>query len=160
MNNRDVLPIYILLIIIAHGIYLLKQSYSIGISSTPSLPYNIFFINKNKKEFNKNDLIVFRYPGENIYNFIKNEEFVKIATCFPKDFLFVNEKFEYFCNGKQVGKALLKDSESKELIPFVFNGIIPPNKYFVTGIHIKSWDSKYWGFVDKERIVATAKGLF
>ena len=56
-------------------------------------------------------------------------------------------------------KALLKDGEGKSLKPYVFNGVIPNNKYFVSGIHPKSWDSRYFGFIDKNRIIATAKGL-
>lgn len=157
--KKDVLPIYIVLIIIAHGIYLVKKSYSIGFSITPSLPYSIFFINKKNTNFAKNDFIVFQYPGENIYGYKKDEQFVKIASCFPDDFLKVNEQFEYFCNEKNIGKAYTKDSQNNKIQPFVFNGIIPKNQYFVTGTHLKSYDSKYWGFVHKEKIMATAKGL-
>lgn len=153
------LKILIPLMIFGHGIFLLKQSYGIGFSVTPSLPYHIFLIDKKNLNFKKDDLIVFQYPGENIYNFEKNESFIKSAKCFPGDTLKTNTNYEYFCNGKNIGKAYLEDSNGKKLDHFIFNGIIPQNKYFVTGTHPKSWDSKYWGFVNKKRIIATAKGL-
>lgn len=157
--KKEYLKITIFLMIFVQGIYLFKQSYGLGISLTPSLPYYVFIINKKNLNFKKDDLIVFKYPGENIYSYKKDEQFVKIASCFPNDNLKVDENYEYFCNGKSIGKAPLRDGRGIELQHFIFNGIIPDNKYFVIGTHPKSWDSKYWGFVSKERIIATAKGL-
>jgi conjugal transfer pilin signal peptidase TrbI len=156
--KKEYLKIAIFLMIFAQGIYTFKQSYGVGFSVTPSLPYYVFLIDKKHLSFKKNDLIVFKYPGENIYNYKKDEQFVKIASCFPGDNLEVKD-FEYFCNAKSIGIAFSKDGKGKELKPFIFSGIIPKNEYFVVGTHPKSWDSKYWGFVSKERIVATAKGL-
>lgn len=104
-------------------------------------------------------MIVFKYPGEDIYNYKKDEQFVKIVSCISGESLITNENYEYFCNGEFIGKALLKDGEGKSLKPYVFNGVIPNNKYFVSGTHPKSWDSRYFGFIDKNRIIATAKGL-
>jgi len=159
MVKKNILPVFILLAIIAHGIYLFKQNYFLGFSLTPSLPYNVFFVNKKDKEFIKNDLIVFAYPGQNIYAYKTGEKFVKIASCFPNDILITNENLEYYCNGKIIGKAYLYDSQGKRLSHFRFNGPIPKDKYFVTGTHPKSWDSKYWGFVSKDTIIGKAKGL-
>jgi signal peptidase I len=158
MNPKLNLKIFIFLMIFFHGIYILKQSYGIGFSVTPSLPYYAFLIDKKDLTFSKKDLIVFKYPGENVYNYKTDESFVKIVSCVPGEIL-KTKNYEYFCNDEYIGKALLKDGQGKSLNPFVFNGIIPKNNYFVTGTHQKSWDSKYWGFVSKDRIIATAKGL-
>lgn len=159
ISSKQYLKISIFLMIFFHGVYILKQSYEVGFSATPSLPYHVFLINKKNLNFNKNDLIVFKYPGKNIYNYKKNESFVKIVSCIPGEILKTNENYEYFCNEKKIGKAVLEDSQGKQLNPFIFNGVIPNNKYFVIGTHSKSWDSKYWGFVPKNNITATARGL-
>ena len=157
--KKEHLKIAIFLMIFIQGVYLFKQSYGLGISLTPSLPYYVFIINKKNLDFKKDDLIVFKYPGTKIYSYEEGEQFVKIAACFPKDNLTVNENYEYFCNGKNIGKAPLQDGKGIELQHFIFNGIIPENEYFVIGTHPKSWDSKYWGFVSKNQITGTAKGL-
>lgn len=157
MKNTHLILIVILCFILT--IYNVRQFYGIGFSFTPSLPYYVFLVKKKELNFNKNDLVVFKYPGENVYSYMHNEQFVKIVSCMPGDYLNVNENFEYFCNDIKIGKAFLKDSSEKELNHFVFNGIIPAERYFVIGTHDKSWDSKYWGFVPKENIIATAKGL-
>jgi len=159
MVKKNSLPIFILLAVIAHGVYLFKENYSLGISFTPSLPYSLFFVDKKHINFVKNDFIVFFYPGQNIYAYKTGEKFVKIAKCFPNDILTTNENREYLCNGKNIGKAYLNDSQGKRLSRFRFNGSIPQNKYFVIGTHPKSWDSKYWGFVSHENIIGKAKGL-
>lgn len=159
MNTKLNLKIFIFLAIFINGIYILKQNFGIGFSATPSLPYYVFLINKKNLNFTKKDLIVFKYPGKNIYNYKTDESFVKIVSCMPGEILKTDEKYEYFCNGEYIGKALLKDGQGKSLEPFFFNGIVPTDKYFVVGTNLKSWDSKYWGFVSKDRIIATAKGL-
>lgn len=158
--NKTSIKIVIFLMIFAHGIYTFKQSYEIGFSVTPSLPYTVFLINKKNLNFKKNDLIVFKYPGENIYNFKKNEQFVKVAICLPGDLLHVNDNLEYFCNGKKIGTAAKEDSQGKLLKHFYYSGQVPEGKYFVIGTHPKSWDSKYWGFVEHSSILATAVGIF
>lgn len=157
--NKLYLKITIFLMIFFHGVYILKQSYGIGFSVTPSLPYYVFLIDKKNLDFKKNDLIVFKYPGENVYNYKTDESFVKIVSCISGETLNTFDNYEYFCNGEYIGKALTKDGIGKNLNPFVFNGVIPNNKYFVSGTHSKSWDSRYWGFVSKDKIIATAKGL-
>jgi len=157
--KKDILPVYIILFIIAHGIFLFQKNYSLGISFTPSLPYNIFFVDKKDTQFKKNDLIVFNYPGKNVYMYQTGEKFVKIAKCFSNEILTINKNKEYFCNGELIGKAHLHDTEGKKLSIFNFNGPIPKDKYFVVGTHLKSWDSKYWGFVSQENIIGKAKGL-
>jgi len=153
------LKILILLLITGHGIFLLQQSYKLGFSITPSLPYHVFLIDKKNLNFKKNDFIVFQYPGENIYSFKTNEFFIKSVRCFPGNILKTNMNYEYFCNSTNIGRAYLEDSNGKKINHFVFNGVVPKDMYFVTGTHPKSWDSKYWGFVNKKRIIATAKGL-
>ncbi|EAL3751808.1 S26 family signal peptidase, partial [Campylobacter coli] len=35
---------------------------------------------------------------------------------------------------------------------FIFNGVIPKDKFFVMGTHPRSFDSRYWGFVDRKDI--------
>jgi signal peptidase I len=159
-TQKDILPLYIVLALIAHGVYLFKQNYSVGFSFTPSLPYTIFLVDKKDTAIQKDDLVVFNYPGEDIYMYKTGEKFVKIAICFPNDILFVNENREYFCNGRKIAQAPLHDSQGKKLSHFKFNGSIPKNNYFAIGTHPKSWDSKYWGFVSKENIIGKAKGLF
>lgn len=158
-KKHNIFPIFIILAIIAHGVYILKQSYMIGFSATPSLPYSVFLVDKKDTKFLKNNLIVFSYPGKDIYNYKHGNQFVKVVSCMPNELLQTNNNFEYFCNGQKISQAQFVDSKGEKLPHFVFNGPIPKDNYFVLGTHLKSWDSKYWGFVSKDRIIGTAKGV-
>ena len=97
--SKNLLLFTIFLMIFFFVIYTLSKSYKIGFSATPSLPYYVFLIDKKDLDFKKNDLIVFKYPGEDIYNYKKDEQFVKIVSCISGESLITNENYEYFCNG-------------------------------------------------------------
>ena len=141
-------------------IKIISLKYNIAISSTPSLPYALFILDKKYdfKEIKKDAIIAFKYPGKNKYVYNHNDLFIKIIKCVPGDYLRVFDK-KYYCNKKYIATALDKDSQGKKIDNFKFNGIIPKGKYFVIGTHPRSFDSRYWGFVDKNKIIAIAKGL-
>jgi len=126
----------------------------IGINFSPSLPQKYLIGVRNTRDIKKGDLIVFRFKGDDFAP--KGLQFFKKVVCVPGDKLEVNpQKREFYCNGKFIGRALnYSCKEHKPVYPFVFNGTIPKGKYFVIGTDKCSYDSRYWGFVDKSQIVA------
>jgi len=42
---------------------------------------------------------------------------------------------------------------------FVYNGAIPDGMYFMMGSHKDSYDSRYYGLVDKDRFIGGAYPL-
>ena len=61
---------------------------------------------------------------------------------------------------RNVGHTLAEDSERNPLPLFRFDGVIPEGKLFVVGHHPRSWDSRYFGFVDVEEVLNRAYPLF
>ena len=61
--------------------------------------------------------------------------------------------------GSLVFEIFEKDTGGREL-PMINSGKIPHKKYFVTSHAIRSFDSRYWGFVDEENIIGKAYPLF
>lgn len=85
-----------------------------------------------------------------------NKHFKHIAKyikCVEGDILKVTKEKEYFCNDIYLGFAQNTNSKGKEIKNFVFNGAIPKNKFFAMGTHLMSYDSRYFGFIDKTQIV-------
>ena len=80
---------------------------------------------------------------------IKPEYLIKIAVCLPGDRL-EYRKGVFYCNGKEVTKIAV----SSPFRPFSFSGIIPEGKLFLIGRHPYSYDSRYMGLVDIDRVVA------
>lgn len=56
------------------------------------------------------------------------------------------------CNGKLLGAVLSETRKGAPLVPFRFNGVIPSGKMFVVGDHPRSYDSRYFGFIDRDRV--------
>lgn len=92
--------------------------------------------------------------------YIKNEkiQYLKKIGCKEGMYLEVLND-SYFCNNELIGKALKYDGNNKPLTQFIYNGYIPKDNYFVIGTHELSYDSKYFGFISKDKVLRTATPL-
>ena len=80
----------------------------------------------------------------------------KEVGCAPGDLLAVDADRRFSCNGKPLGQALITDSHGNTLPLFSFNGVIPLENYFMIGSNLRSFDSKYFGFIKKNEILYKA----
>lgn len=64
----------------------------------------------------------------------------------------------FWCNGVRLGGFITRTWDDKPLTPFAYNGKIPDGQAFVMGSHPRSFDSRYFGLVDKSRLIRM-KGL-
>ena len=123
---------------------------------TPSLSHRVYLMGK-AKEIGKNDYVVFSMKGD---RFAKDsDKLLKRVGCAEGDVLRTAGK-EYFCNDVLLGKA--KDFSLKgDRIPnFKYNGVIGSGFLFVIGEHKDSYDSRYFGFINKDQVVAKAYPLW
>jgi conjugal transfer pilin signal peptidase TrbI len=59
----------------------------------------------------------------------------------------------FYCNGVRLGGFITRTWDDKPLVPFAYDGTIPVGQAFVMGSHPRSFDSRYFGLVDKPRLV-------
>lgn len=131
--------------------------YYLALNFTPSLTEFIFIVDKhtNIDTLKKDDIVGFKYTHDD-YPFYKNgDSFIKYIACMEGDFLAI-ENGEVKCNGKYLGSQIKQDSKGNILPQFEFYGVIPKNKYFMWTPFVKSYDSRYWGFIDKSDILGKA----
>lgn len=62
----------------------------------------------------------------------------------------------FWCNGVRLGGFITRTWDDKPLTPFAYDGKIPEGQAFVMGTHPRSFDSRYFGPVDKSRLVRLA----
>jgi len=127
------------------------------VNPTPSLGTTLFLLKRSPDTVGKKDYVVFRLKETD--RRAPGRQLVKQVTCDEGDTLNVMER-EYWCNGDEyLGRAKDLDLKGEKLDPFIYNGVIPKGLCFVSGHHKDSYDSRYWGFLNKKDIGALAYPL-
>lgn len=100
------------------------------------------------------DIVVFSPPPYPIAYVPLGSKVAKYVACGAGESFEVRGK-EYFCANHDKPLALAQDydSQGREMIAFSYDGkSVPVGKFFATGIHDRSFDSRYFGFVDYSSI--------
>lgn len=141
----------IVFVVLYSAVTFIAELYGIGVIQTQSIDKSVIIYEKDFKESGlKGKIVFFLLPQKTPY-FPQYSNFAKYVRCEGGDKLSVRG-LEYFCNDELIGTAKTKDKNGKSVTPFVYEGLIPEGQYFVMGTHERSYDSRYWGFVDKNLI--------
>lgn len=132
-----------------------------------SLPEKVYIWNSDVKSLNRGDYIEFNPPLD---VFTAGKVLIKKIACMPGDVLEVRKAisgktpedfqcaYEYYCNGTLIGCSFKYTSQGHPLVSYTKSGVL--DGYFVVGTHRRSYDSKYFGPIKKDHIIAKLKPLF
>ena len=128
----------------------------ISVTITPSLRNRIFLLDRypNTGSIKKDQYVLFILRSE-ITEGSKTNKVIKKVACVEGDELLVRER-SYFCNDRYLGAAKEYSLTGEKLTHFPFEGIIPEGKLFVFSNHVDSFDSRYFGFVRRDDVLAVA----
>jgi signal peptidase I len=136
------------------GDYILVNKFLYG----PELPLTDWRL-PGLRDPHRGDIIVFKYPQD------EKRDFIKRIVGLPGDEVHVRGQ-HVFVNGKAIEEPYVKRLDS--VVPSAqpaFCGyaygceptVVPPNSYFVMGDNRdNSQDSRYWGFVTRDKIKGKA----
>ncbi len=116
---------------------------------TPSIEPSILIKAGGKPS--KGEYVSFKFQ----HDLISTKPFLltKKIACIQGDFLQVKEEVHFYCNDQYLGFAKRSTLDGKPMPIFKWpQGLIPKGKIFVTGKHVDSFDSKYWGFLDVSEV--------
>ncbi len=160
LNRREQAVALVFLAFILVGAWLPGR---ITVATSGSLDYRVFFLLPAPAKVELGDYLVFRrqdlsqvQSGLRAYH----DQMLKKVGCLPGDQLTMNAANQFFCNGQPLGQALEADSKGRPLPQFSFNGTVPADKLFMVGTHPRSYDSKYYGFIDVHEISHQALPLW
>ncbi len=135
--------------------------YKFSVTLTPSLKHRIYWLTRNPDKVVRGDYVLFHHKELAAkVGMKKSEEMLKVIGCNEGDQLTVDAEKKFYCNGEYMVRAKDISLKGEPLQHFVFNGQIPKGVMFVMGQHKDSYDSRYFGFVDKNRILAKAYPIF
>jgi len=136
------------------GDHLLVSKFTYGLQ-VPFIEDRIFTI----RDPERGDIIVFEFPEDKDKSYFKRRDFIKRVVGLPGDTVEIRNKSVYV-NGKRhlTPEAVYKDSnvtpgprDNMRLIT------IPADNYFVMGDNRdRSYDSRFWRFVDRSAIKGVA----
>ena len=135
----------------------------ITVATSASLDHRVFLLRPVPAQIETNDYLVFRHRdlaqvrqglGAN------RERMIKRVGCRPGEWLQVDAEYRFSCNGRPLGQALATDSQGRPLPRFTHNGPVPAGQLFLVGTHHRSYDSRYFGFVDAHEILHQALPLW
>ena len=132
----------------------------ISVTLTPSLSHRIYWLVSSPERVGRGDYVLFRSRDLTArMGLTKTEEMLKVVGCNEGDILTVTGDKKFSCNGEYLVRAKDVSLKGVPLQHFVFNGKIPTGYMFVMGQHRDSYDSRYFGLVEKSRIRARAYPL-
>lgn len=126
------------------------QGHSVNASLALALPVG---------QLQTNDLVLLEYNHPMFDNGNKLVKIIKRIKCIPGEHLII-EKQNIFCEGVFLGVAKTHRKNGDPFPQFTFDGIIPENKYFLFGDSADSFDSRYFGLIDKSELIYYAKEVF
>ncbi len=140
----------------------------ICITLTPSLNKRVFWMSHNVENIQRNDYVLFTLdtghlsPDVSIPDDVRKGDEVQVmkrVACVTGDLLKVDGQ-DYFYNDSFIGRSKLLSIKGKRLTPFTYNGIVPEGLVFLIGDHPDSYDSRYYGFIDRMTFQAHAWPIF
>lgn len=132
------------------------MNYGFYINQSASFKEHFFII---KKHFSNSDItrdaIITKRMTQGSPYVPTGKLIVKKVVCESGNLLETRGK-DFYCNGSYLVTALEKDSKGDSLEQFHFNGEIPKDKLFIVGENLKSYDSRYFGLIDKLEVEGVA----
>ncbi len=126
------------------------------ISLDKSLPYHVWWAYRCDG-IKKGDYVEFKVDWDDKY--FKGAYLIKKVACDEGEILETRGR-DYYCNTDYLGEAVDRDGKGNPVSNFYFYNIIPYGKMFVMGTHQRSYDSRYFGLIDKSKVIRCLKPLY
>ena len=169
--NSKILKIYLFFFIFILILKIIAMNYTIVI--TESLPLGIYKLYSIKDTIKIGDTVQFK-PDEDTVKFIKNRGYLpEIADTLVKEVAAdysnrdeiklvydTNLKLNLLYVGeKNYGPIFLKDSSGRDITSVSLEDLKPKNsdEFLLLSSHYKSYDSRYFGLINRKQILNKAK---
>ena len=133
------------------GMYIASH---VTVTMTPSLYHRVFYLVKGFPRAGKGDYVLFDFASPLIEGG-RPVKGIKRIGCDEGEYL-QEIAGDYFCGADYLGRAKERSLKGLPLRRFMYRGPVPHGEIFVVGDSADSFDSRYWGFLDRGKIIAKA----
>lgn len=142
-------------------LFISRFTLSIPSADSQCLEAKMFLVDKSDKNIKRGDLVAFKFEKDDQY-FKKGMSFIKIAAGLDKN------RIEYTPHSITVNDSELNIKGMSHVINFLnldpthYNKkiTVKENEIFVVGETIYSYDSRFWGPINKDSIIGKAYAIF
>lgn len=139
----------------------------VSVTLTPSVKHRIWWLSSDTTQVRHGRYVLFRLPYARLEGMPVPEPVVigedirviKRVGCDEGESLWRSGR-DFFCGDEFLGHAKERSQKGEPLVPFPFVGEIPPGRVFLVGDHPDSFDSRYFGLVEKANYLAWARPIF
>jgi conjugal transfer pilin signal peptidase TrbI len=132
-----------------------RQDHRIGVdlAAVRCLPWRLYFITYGQPQDLKiGDYVAFVPVGGLMGPHFEGKTVGKMIAGLPGDKFVVKGNIAYI-GGRLIGELDLTDKLGKKPGDFDRVDVVPPGKVLVVGTEPRSYDGRYWGFLDQKLIV-------
>lgn len=140
----------VVLLVIGSQAVMALSEVSIGINPTASQPHRVFIV-LHGRPFGRGDLVAFGFSGSRYYP--PGTVFVKEVRGLPGDRLAIRADRTVRLNDAAIDLVRATDSKGRAVEPFLFEGVVPEDAYFLYSPAPNSYDSRYYGLIAKSQII-------
>ncbi|GMG94827.1 conjugal transfer pilin signal peptidase TrbI [Cupriavidus metallidurans] len=138
-----------------------RKHYQIGLDLTPirCMPERLYWVKLGApKSVQRGDIIAFIAPKGLMLEPFNGKMIAKQVAGLPGDTVRVTNDRAYV-NGKYIGDLVLNQKLGRGPGAFDREEVVPPGKLFVIGTLPRSYDGRYWGFLDQRSLVGSVTPL-
>lgn len=149
-------------LVVGSGVTAFRQQYRIGLDIDPvrCLPQHVYWVKLQPPGIVRRGAVVaFVAPHGLMLPRFDGKMIAKEVAGLPGDHIVVKNDRAYV-NGAFVGQLILNAKLGRGPGGFDRDQIVPPGKVFLLGTLPRSYDSRYWGFLDQSRLIGAVTPLF
>lgn len=147
--------LYSLLSMATHNIRI-----GVDLQEVRCLPWRVYLVELGRPEqMTKGGVVAFKPRNGLMGSKFEGRLVGKMIAGVPGDVLEVKQDVAYV-NGKRVGDLVLLPKLHAKPGSYDRREIVPTGKILVLGTEPRSYDGRYWGFLDQSAVIGTVKPLF
>ena len=160
---KSLAALAIAVLLVYWPLHMLSQRYMVAVDITKGkgcVPYKLFIVEKHDKAIHRGDYVAF-YATKMEPFYVKGTRAIKIVAAIAGDHVVV-DTHQVFVNGVRWGSMThVSPNEKLWLLgkrpkDFLRDEVVPTNRIWVMGTDPRSYDSRYWGYVDESEIIGRA----